>query len=86
MTPTFPYWREGLTLFWHATRGSAKMGHTREKETARFTPKGHSIIIFVLVLAFLLQGTEAAAPGGDYLSKVRDTAQIKILDCFLAYQ
>ena len=81
-----PYWREGHTLLWHATRVSAKMGHTSKKETARFTPKGHTMILFVLVIALLLQGTEAATTGGDYLSRVRDTAQIKILDCFLAYQ
>ena len=86
MTPTFPYWGEGLTLLWHATRGSTKMGQTSAKGTVRSTPKIHSMILIVTILALLLQGTEAATPGGDYISRVRDTAQIKILDCFLAYQ
>ena len=45
MTPTFPYWGEGLTLLWHATRGHTKMGQTSSKGTARSTPKRHSMII-----------------------------------------
>ena len=86
MTPNFPYWGESLTLLWHATRGHTEMGQTSPKRTARSTLNRHSMIILVILLGFLMQGAEAATPGSDYISRVRDTAQIKILDCFLAYQ
>ena len=84
--PTFPYWGESLTLLWHATRGHTKMGQTSSKGTARSTPNRHSMVILVILLGFLLQGAEAATSDSDYINRVRDTAQIKILDCFLAYQ
>jgi hypothetical protein len=84
--PTFLLWTKGLAILHYATQAAATITQTHKPTQTRSTLHHSKLVFVIILLALYVQGAASAPIGGEHLSRVQNAAQIKILNCFLAFQ
>jgi hypothetical protein len=84
--PTFLLWTKGLAILHYTTQAAATINQTHKRTQTRSTLHHSKLVFAIILLVLYVQGAASAPIGGEHLSRVQNAAQIKILDCFLAYQ
>jgi hypothetical protein len=85
-TYTFLLWTKGLAILHYLTQAAATITQTHKRTQTRSTLHHSKLVFVIILLALYVEGVASSPIGGEHLSRVHNAAQIKILDCFLAYQ